>query len=192
MKNENIDKIVLTTRQILLYLLDFSVGIFEYGDKGKFYRRSIKDYWQWRNLDKDRFSKDLYRLKRDKFIRTYLEGKEKFIELTNKGKEKIKNFLVKDLEIKIPKNWDKKWRLVIFDIPNEKKTARDILASKLKKLGFLRLQKSVFVFPYECKKEIDFLGNLYEIQPYIQHIIADRIDTEINLLKYFYDQNILK
>lgn len=189
---KNVEKIILTTKQVLMYLVDFSVGLFEFGDKGRIYRRSIKEYWRQRDLDKERLSKVLYRLCRNKFIRFYFQDKEKYIELTKKGKEKIRNFLVEDLEIKIPKKWNKKWRIIIFDIPNEKKTARDALASKLKQLGFLRLQKSVFVFPHDCKQEIDFLKELYEISPYVQYIVADRIDTEIDLLRYFYDRNILK
>ncbi|OGD67370.1 CRISPR-associated endonuclease Cas2 [Candidatus Berkelbacteria bacterium RIFCSPHIGHO2_12_FULL_36_9] len=190
--SEDIKKVVLGTKQILMYLVDLSVGIFEYGDRGRVYRRSIKEYWQQRDLNKERFSRDLYRLRRDKFIRIYFKDKEKIIELTKKGKERIRNYLVDDLKIETPEQWDKKWRIIIFDIPEEKKTARDVLAAKLKQIGFLRLQKSVFVFPYDCKDEIDFLKELYEIRPYIQYIVADRIDTEVNLLQHFFDNEILK
>lgn len=188
---EDVDRVVLSVKEILMYLVDFGAILFEYGDKSRVYRRSIKEYWKWRDFDKTRFSKDLYRLKRDKFIKIYLEGKNKHIELTVKGKNKIKSYLIADLKIKIPQTWDQKWRIVIFDIPNEKKTARDILAKKLKNLGFLRLQKSVFVFPYDCKSEIDYLKEIYEIKSNVQYIIADRIDTEINLLKYFYDNAMI-
>src|SRR3989344_4593151 len=60
-------------------------------------------------------------------------------------------------EIKKPARWDKLWRLVIFDIPEEERTGRMALAAKLKELGFYPLQKSVFIHPYECKDEIDFI-----------------------------------
>ena len=61
--------VVLTTRQILLYLADFVVGMNQVFDRHGMYRKNIKDYWNWRQIDKARFSKDLYRLKKEKIVK---------------------------------------------------------------------------------------------------------------------------
>lgn len=186
---KDIKKVVLTTRQILLYMVDFYVGFSAFFDGG-FFRKTINDYWQWRDLDKECFSKTIYRLKKDKFIDCYNHNNEKYIELTKKGIERVRVYITDEVKIPIPEEWDNKWRIIIFDIPNEKKTVRDILASKLKKLGFFRLQKSVFVYPYECKTEIDFLKKIYKIEPYVQYILADQIEADIDLFKHFFSKNL--
>src|SRR3990167_2211250 len=64
--------------------------------------------------------------------------------------------------------WDKKWRVVIFDIPEKSRMARDALRRKLKELEFRELQKSVFVHPYECKKEIDFIIEFFNLRHYVR------------------------
>ena len=42
-------------------------------------------------------------------------------------------------------NWDGKWRIVIFDIPEQKRLIRDLFRRNLKKWGFKHLQKSVWI-----------------------------------------------
>src|SRR3989344_6111044 len=64
---------------------------------------------------------------------------------------------VDSLEIKKPKRWDKKWRLVIFDIAQLKKIYREAFRGKLKELGFRPLQKSVWIHPFDCQPEIELL-----------------------------------
>ena len=153
----DLEKYKLTAKQILLYLTDGLVAGLDIFDGYKTYRKPIKEYWKWRDFDKENFGKDIYRLKKAKLIKIYYKNKEKYVELMPKGKEKLKKIMVEKIKLKKPGKWDKKWRMVIFDIPDKKKPARNALAEKLKKLGFYHLQKSVFVHPYDCKEEIDFL-----------------------------------
>ena len=61
-----------------------------------------------------------------------------------------------------PKKWDGHWRIIFFDIKESKKNVRDALRHHLKNLNCYPLQKSVFVTPYPCKEEIDFLCEFYE------------------------------
>jgi CRISPR-associated endonuclease Cas2 len=68
--------------------------------------------------------------------------------------------------------------MVIFDIPEKKKRAREALRNKLKDLGFKELQKSVFIHPYECEDEIDFITKVFEIRPYIRFARLDMFTNE--------------
>lgn len=182
----------IIARQILLYFFDFHRAILPIFDKANVYRIPFKAYDKFRENDKIKFSKEFYRLKRSGFIKTYFKEKEKYIGLTKKGLKIAKKYLIDQIEIQIPLNWDHKWHLVIFDIPDDKRSARDILRQKLERIGFLQLQESVYVFPFDCNKEIEILKNLYYIEQYVQYIIADRIETEVNLLEVFYDRGLLK
>jgi len=81
--------------------------------------------------------------------------------------------------------WDKKWRLVIFDVPEKLKKVRDALRYQLKRLGFIELQRSVFVLPFECKNEIEYIVEFYDIRKCVRYIEADHIDNELDLKHKF-------
>ena len=86
------------------------------------------------------------------------------------------------MQIKKPVKWDNIWRIVIFDIPEQNKKAREAFRSHLKRLNFYSLQKSVFVHPYNCKEEIDFLKHDLGIANFITYLEARHIDNQ-NLLR---------
>ena len=86
------------------------------------------------------------------------------IILTKDGEKKALRFKLDDMKIKKPKKWDKQWRIVIFDIPEKFKTAREALRGKLKNIGFVELQKSVFAHPFECEDEINFIVEVFQIR----------------------------
>lgn len=74
--------------------------------------------------------------------------------------------------------WDKKWRILIFDIPTKPKIynqAREALRRKIKGLGFYQMQKSVWVYPYECEDEILFIAELFQVQKHIEIITAEKL-----------------
>jgi len=112
------------------------------------------------------------------------DGSLKLI-LNKNGKRKILEYKIEDIKIEIPKKWDLKWRIVVSDIPEELKKAREAVRHHLKRLGFYPLQKSVFVFPYECENELEFIIEFYNIRRYVRYIIAEKIDNEFHLKKIF-------
>ncbi len=129
--------------------------------------------------DKKKLRNVFGNLKRQKLVEILKYNNEKFqIQLTNKGKKRIKEYAVDSLKIKKPKIWDKKWRILIFDIPTKPKIynrAREALRNKIKELGFYQMQKSVWVYPYECEDELLFIAEVFEVQKYIEIITAEKI-----------------
>lgn len=105
--------------------------------------------------------------------------------LALKGKKRILKYDLDNMKIKRPSRWDGYWRIVVFDIPEDEKKARSALRIKLKDLGFYPMQKSVFVHPYDCKNEIDFVVEIFEIKPYVRFIVAKDIDISLNLKHMF-------
>jgi DNA-binding transcriptional regulator PaaX len=81
--------------------------------------------------------------------------------------------------------WDGKWRMVAFDIPERFKRGRDALRHKLKNIGFRELQKSVFVFPYDCQKEMSSLVELFGLKQYVRFGVLELLDNEDVLKKIF-------
>jgi len=110
------------------------------------------------------------------------------VRLTNKGRHRMKEFSFNALRIEKPRHWDKKWRMLIFDIPTKPaiyNQARNALRGKIKELGFYQLQKSVWVYPYECEDEILLIAELYRVQKHIEIITAEKVLHEDLLKKHF-------
>lgn len=130
------------------------------------------DLWYYydkiKQLSKNNFRVTLYRLqkkglvakKKDKFHLTAL-GQKLFKKLKNENK-----------------NWDNKWRMIIFDIPEDLKYGRDWLRSKLYNLGYKLLQKSVFIGKYPLEE--DFYKEIKEkkLDKYINLLTIGEIDNE--------------
>ena len=89
------------------------------------------------------------------------------------------------MEIKKSAKWDGKWRMVLFDIPDSDKKIREVLRFHLKRLGFYNYQKSVFIYPHNCKDEIDFLIEFYQIRRYVRQLVVSEIDNDFHLRKIF-------
>jgi CRISPR-associated endonuclease Cas2 len=97
----------------------------------------------------------------------------------------VLRYNLEKISLKPSTSWDKKWRIVLFDIPEKNKKARDVLRFHLKKMGFFEYQKSVFITPHNCEKEIEFISEFYRIKPFIRIIIATKLDNEFHLKSHF-------
>lgn len=126
-----------------------------------------------------------YRLKKEGSIAIEKKNNQIYISLTEKGRRKAGRFQINALHIPKQKHWDKKWRIVIFDVPVRLKKVRDSLRYHLKELGFHELQYSVFVHPFPCLGEIEFITEFYNARKFIRFIEADFIDNELHLKHKF-------
>ena len=89
------------------------------------------------------------------------------------------------IKIKDMEKWDKKWRIVLFDVPEKSRVIRDALRRALMKIGFFEYQKSVFIHPFDCRDEIDFMIEFFHARQYARFVIADSLDNELHLIKHF-------
>lgn len=125
----------------------------------------------------------LYRIVREFYndrLVDYKEDEYGFVKiiLTKEGQTKALKFKIDDMKIKKPPKWDREWRIVIFDIPEKLKKAREALRLKLKELGFQELQKSVFILPYECENEINFIMEIFKIRPFVRFVRVKSFTNE--------------
>ncbi len=97
-------------------------------------------------------------------------------ELTKLGKEVLKRKQVETLKLHRPKQWDGLWRLVIFDIPESNRSARENLRWKLQDLGFQYLNLSVWACPHPCKDEVNAVAEYYGVGKYVRFIEATHVD----------------
>ena len=139
----------------------------------------------WFTLDRKRLYRGLEGLKLQSMVESIRKmGDIEEIKLTNKGKVRALEYKFYHLKLEKRRRWDRRWRLVLFDVPEPKKKIRDALRKKLKNLGFLEFQKSVFVFPYPCEDEINFVINFFNIPENVYYLEAP-IKPDGELRKHF-------
>lgn len=112
-------------------------------------------------------------------------SKEGLLKLTPFGKKILNKFENRDFKISKPKKWDRKWRILIFDIKENNRNTRDTIRRTLVSIGFVKLQKSVWVYPYDCEDLVNLLKADFDIGGEVLYIIADKIENEKVLLNNF-------
>jgi DNA-binding transcriptional regulator PaaX len=124
-------------------------------------------------------------MRRYRFVRHIKQiGNDAYL-LTPKGESKLRDILIEDIEIKSPKNWDGKWRLVMYDFPIRFKKARNAFRFKLKQLGFFQFQKSAWIYPYPCEGEILFVADFYGVRKHIEILEVDKILDDRKIKAHF-------
>jgi len=174
----------LKRKVLLLLLAGLALGLTRSPKKHFWILKQIPKEWEKENRQAlQRAINSLYtsRLVEEK---NHKDGTTTLV-LNENGKIKALRFNLDRLEIKKPTRWDKKWRIVMFDIPEKLKRLRDSLRLHFQEIGLIELQKSVLVYPYPCNKEIEFILEFYNARKYVRFVLAERIDNELHLKKKF-------
>ena len=127
------------------------------------------------------------RLEKQEIVYLKRDGDKVFVYIKNKNHPKVVKYSIKSiLNLKLKKKkWAKKWVIVFFDIPEQQRNKRDYLRQFLREIGFYPYQKSVYLFPYECKKEIDLIKKMIAGGKYLKYVVATQIEDEDKIKKYF-------
>jgi len=105
--------------------------------------------------------------------------------LTKKARELLQEDAVWSLTIPKPKRWDGRWRMVIFDIPAKQERGRQSLRVRLRELGCVPYQRSVYVYPFELKQTVMKIAAFYGLDRYVRYVRADTLDDEAALRNQF-------
>ncbi len=174
-----VDKRKLTlAAQVLLYFFAFAEFIPRPFESKGYYTRRIMggktdDYSYYRIMKK---------LSEKGWIKIYKDGKKKLYSLTKAGQ--LEALFIK---ARLPEKakWDGKWRIIVFDIPEQARSARNKLRNLLKTNGFKMVQKSVFINPYPFNREAIKYLQLTGLDKYIRVFRIDEADNNKQLKKLF-------
>ena len=114
---------------------------------------------------------------------TYSNKGERILSLTPKGK--FEALLRHGVYTHQKKKWDKVWRVVIFDVPTTKNKTRIELRKAIRQYGFKVLQKSVWVYPYECDDFIAVLKGQLGVSQDVLYMKVHYIENQKYLEKEF-------
>jgi len=133
------------------------------------------EYWE-RYKDKkkrEKFAQLVCQLKQRGYLKTLKIKNGSAIMLTPKAFDKI--FKIKLKLTKKKRRKDKKWQMLMFDIPETKKRERDLFRKALQYLRYKKLQKSIWVCPYDVLKETKDLIRRYKLGNYVELLLVQKI-----------------
>lgn len=130
--------------------------------------------WEY-SLKKSELSQALKRLRERELIKQdKINTGELVLKLTELGRDA--------LGLEVEEKWDGKWRIVIFDIPEQKRVVRNMFRRRLKDWGFQRWQQSVWVTKRNVTKKLKLLINDLKIGDWIAIIESDDVDIGNKIL----------
>lgn len=100
----------------------------------------------------------------------------KKLEITPEGQKRLNAILPGHFKKK--KEWNGKWYIVSYDIPEGKRHLRNILRDKLEKLGFAQLHKSVWISPNNFLGDIEEITEKYHLSSFVILAVSDRLGRE--------------
>ncbi|MBI3632581.1 MAG: hypothetical protein HY225_03975 [Candidatus Vogelbacteria bacterium] len=140
-----------------------------------------------RNYNSNRYLKTVVgKLHKRGLVSFVRDGDNKYIVLTTKGERALAEYQARNFKLDRSKEkWDGKWRVVIFDIKEESRMERNLLRNSLINIGFVKVQNSVWVFPYDCEEFIFLLKTDFEFGRDVLFLVVEKLENDKWLKKDF-------
>ena len=113
------------------------------------------------------------------------DGKQ-YARLTERGEEALALGQQKmQLATSKPRKWDRRYRLVMFDVPERRKKIRERLRFQMRDAGFLRIQDSAWLYPYDCEEFMALLKADLRIGKDVLYAVVEEIENDAWIRKHF-------
>ncbi|MBI3379434.1 hypothetical protein HY029_01620 [Candidatus Gottesmanbacteria bacterium] len=142
-------------------------------------------YEAWKRFNIPYLKRTLERLEREKLVQIKDTKSHQIVEITQRGRRRILKYALDEIEIKKPKNWDRRWRLVSYDIPKKYTSLRKILREYITNWGFYSLHESVYLHAYPCEKQMEFLREYLGLGEYVRIFSVYRIENDTLYRDFF-------
>jgi len=109
---------------------------------------------------------------------------KRYARITEKG-ERMLQMETEKVAIAKKRRWDRRWRVVTFDIPERRKSVRVSLRRFMQEYGFVRLQDSVWIYPYDCEDLIALAKANFRIGADVLYMIVERLENDKHLREHF-------
>jgi hypothetical protein len=120
-----------------------------------------------------------YYLKRSGLVRFKRSGKDWLLSLTDLGKTRLPKLNLSAVKVPKPRKWDNRWWLVAADIPTKKyRQGADLLRRKMKDMGFYSLQRTLWLYPFDPRREIEFVSQSFGVAHFVTVMEVARMDRE--------------
>ncbi len=142
---------------------------------------------------KEKLLKVFYYLKQTGQIQIEEKGSGLLARLTPKGYQRFKKIRAEVKSISRPERWNGLWWLVASDVPVKSRVAADMFRLKLRELQFYPLQRTLWLYPFDPRAELEYVVNKYHIGQFVTVMEVNRIDLQDKqrILSYFKKRHIL-
>lgn len=106
---------------------------------------------------------------------------QKYLKITQKGKSKLNCIKLEGEEALVSNTWDGFWRIIILDIPENRKNEREALRYLLKKANFICIKNTVWISPYPYENLFTNIKKDLGLGTELMIIVTNKLDEETNL-----------
>jgi phenylacetic acid degradation operon negative regulatory protein len=153
---------------------------------GQIIPRPFETKYTWssrmRRFNRPQLDRSFRHLQDRGLIKIINKNNQKFVQLTKTGQIEI---LLRKAQISKQSKWDRKWRIIMYDIPEDSKDKRHLLRFLLKKNGFKKLQASAYISPYALNRDAIVYLTETGLTEYIRILRVDEMDDDRKLKKLF-------
>jgi len=125
---------------------------------------------------------DTYQLKKIiPYMKTsnLLQQRGEILHLTPKARQRLKRRVIASFKLYSNDSpWDKKWRVVLFEIPESKKSKRDAFTSQLKDMGFVYMHRGILINPFDQLEHVATVAELFDITDEVSTLTTDSISSK--------------
>jgi len=114
----------------------------------------------------------------DGLVEAFNSDHNQYLRLTKEGKQKLNNIALECEASLVSTSWDGFWRIILLDIPEERKNEREALRYLLKKAGFACLKNSVWISMYPFEHLFTNIKKDLNLSTELIIIVTDKIDEE--------------
>ncbi|MDR4926977.1 phenylacetic acid degradation operon negative regulatory protein PaaX [Peribacillus simplex] len=112
------------------------------------------------------------RMVKQGWIQSEKLGNKSYYFLTDRGVQRMDEAANRIYKMK-PNEWDGKWRILMYTIPEDKRQLRDDLRKELLWSGFGSFSSGCWISPNDLEKQINRLIEKYDIKEYVDFFISD-------------------
>ena len=107
-------------------------------------------------------------------------GQQNYVRLTKAGKLKLDKISLEGSDALVPATWDGFWRIIILDIPEDRKSEREALRYLLKKANFACIKNTVWISPLPYEHLFINIKKDLGLSTELMIIVTDKLDAETN------------
>lgn len=127
----------------------------------------------------------LGRLKEKGMVTFTRVGSKWYARITDKGRSHLDTEELREHMRRPRKRWDRRWRVIAFDIPERRRSIRDRLRARMVSYGFIKLQDSVWVYPHDCKEVLALIKAELKVGAAVLYMVVEEIEHDRRLREHF-------
>lgn len=118
----------------------------------------------------------------DDMVTHHTTERSSFLSLTSSGRQKLRNIKLNADNHLVSTTWDGYWRMIIVDIPENRKKDQDAIRYILKKAQFVQIKSSVWISPFPMEHIMINMKTDMNLKEEILVLVTDKLDPSTEQL----------